>query len=81
MAAARVRVMTGHTAPTTAVTSAVRCVWTCALVCVRDNAATSSVLAASTWPQPVSPFSPANRLKHQIHTVSHKAANIPTDFC
>lgn len=73
MAAARVHVTTGHTAPTGAVTSAARCAWMCALFCVRDNAATSSVLTASTWPQPVSPFLPDNRLKHQIHAVSHKA--------
>lgn len=68
--AARVCVTTGDIALNTAVTSAARCVWKCALAYVQETAATPSVLSASAWHRTVSPFLPPKKLNHQSHNVS-----------
>lgn len=56
---------TRDTALTTAVTSAARCVWMCALASVQETAATPSVLSA--WHRNVSHFLPPSKLKHPRH--------------
>lgn len=68
--AAHVCVTTGDTALTAAVTSAARCMWTCALACVQETAATPSVLSFSAWRRGVTHFLPPRKLKHQRHTTS-----------
>lgn len=70
LVAVSVCVRTGDIALTTAVTSVARCVWTCALACVQETAATPSVLSASAWHRTASYFLPPNKLKHQRYSVS-----------
>lgn len=75
--AARVCVTTGDTALTDAATSAAICVWTCALACVQETAATPSVRSASDCWTTVSHFLPPSKLKHQRHNVSLLATMQP----
>lgn len=70
LVAALVCATTGDIALTAAVTSAARCVWTCALACVQETAATPSVLSASAWHRIVSHFLPPNKAERQWHSVS-----------
>lgn len=75
LVAALVRLRIGDIALTAAVTSAARCVWTCALACVQETAATPSVHSASVWHRAASYFLPPNKVKHQRHSVSLNCSN------
>ena len=61
---------TGDTALTAAVTSAARCLWTCALACVQDTAATLFVFSASACWTAVSPSLEPETLKLLMRNVS-----------